>query len=309
MSPIDRFLSDRNIPSFRYVDDIYVPVINLAEAANILRDLIPEFRNYDLVLNEVKSSIIPKTYLFSEEPDLEALFAAAVNEIQDQSSTVGFGIGYGMHEDWDTLSDETDGTSEINSELEATKKLFDSVSKFEGHEDAIERFCLPIFGATSSDYAVEHVKNMLSQRPAMCQIYSIYLAHFINQDESIPKFLLGCLSDKNLFDWQRMWIIAALNSLNSASDDYVKVAASLLANGTHHDAVRGAAAVFVGKFGDHPRRLGLFSVYNSVSEYVKLAIYYSSRQWPKVERKNAVSAWGGHGVLHKLMTSGFKQAQ
>jgi len=103
-----------------------------------------------------------------------------------------------------------------------------------------------------------------------------------------------------------MWIVAALSQGSSAEDKYVKVAMSILGDGSRHDALRAVAALYVGRFGDHARRKGLFAVYGTVSEYVQLAIYYSSHGWPKAERLNAKSAWGGHSSLHKLMSEGLK---
>ena len=81
LAPIDRFLDDYGVPSARYVDDIYVFVESVDAADQLLRELIPTLRSYDLVLNEAKSVIMPKSALFTEEPDLEALFANAVAEI------------------------------------------------------------------------------------------------------------------------------------------------------------------------------------------------------------------------------------
>ena len=309
MTPIDRFFDDKSIPSARYVDDIFLFIENVEEASAIIRALIPELRNYDLVLNEVKSYITPKSNLFSEEPDLEALFENATLEIAKQIDTTEFDNDYGFIAKWED-DYENDGDTKnpllLDINLEATKKLFDSLSAFSGHEETIERFCLPIFAKANSDYAVVSVKDSVRKRPSMMQIYASYLGQFVNNDNVLQDHLIECLRDPSLYDWQKMWIIAALMQLEKADDKYVKIASAILLDGTRHDALRAVAAVFVGRFGDHPRRTALFPIYNQVSEYVKLAIYYSSRNWPKAERANARSVWGAQGVLPKLMTAGMK---
>ena len=78
MAPIDRFLEDYGVPSARYVDDTYVFVSSVNAADQLLRELIPKLRSYDLILNENKSVIMPKAALITEEPDLEVLFTDAV---------------------------------------------------------------------------------------------------------------------------------------------------------------------------------------------------------------------------------------
>jgi len=84
MAPIDRFLKENRVPSARYVDDLYIFVTSVGEADEVLRALIPELRSYDLSLNESKSRIMSKNLLLTMEPDLEALFEKAVEEISSQ---------------------------------------------------------------------------------------------------------------------------------------------------------------------------------------------------------------------------------
>src|ERR1700730_3717576 len=69
LAPIDRFLDEYGVASARYVDDIYVFVDSVEATDQLLRQLIPTLRSYDLVLNEAKSIIILKTALKTEEPD------------------------------------------------------------------------------------------------------------------------------------------------------------------------------------------------------------------------------------------------
>ena len=121
------------------------------------------------------------------------------------------------------------------------------------------------------------------------------------------KFLIDLLDDSSLVDWQKMWVLAALSQLDKANDESVKKASDLLKDGTIHEALRAVAAIYIGRYGDHSRRKALISYYNSVSPYIQSAIYFSSRNWPGVERSNAKASWGSHGLLNSLLTLAMAQ--
>lgn len=299
LAPIDRFLDEYGVPSARYVDDLYIFVENVEATHYLLRHLIPELRSYDLVLNEAKSAIKPKATLKTEEPDLEALFDAAVEEISEQIDDDDFDVDYGFQSEWD---DEDESDERPDLELQATMMLFDSLSSYSGQEENIERFCLPLFSKAGSAYAVSHVMDAFKRRPAMAQIYASYLAKFLH-DAKVGQFLLSLLSDASLVDWQKIWILAALSQVTKSDDAAVKEAWALLKDANKHDALRAVAAIYVGRYGDHSRRKALSAIYPSVSEYIQAAIYYSSRRWPVPERATARASWGGHGQLNKLLTS------
>ncbi len=316
MEPIDRFLADQNIPSARYVDDMYIFLGSVDASERLMRQLIPELRSYDLVLNEAKSLIMPKTALNTEEPDLEALFEEAVEEISNQIEDEDFDADYGFQSEWEEEDyDEVDNASDgdgdgdgddVGLELEATKVLFDAISDHIGHEEAIERFCLPLFSRASSDYAVDHVLDAFKKRPSMTQIYVSYLSKFL-PDRSIYDFLCQSLEDRALVDWQTMWILAALITKEPLDDAPVKTALQILKDGSVHNATRAVAAIYVGRYGDAARRRALTSVYGSVSPYVQSAIYFSSRYWSKVERGNAKAQWGALNPLNELLTKAMSQ--
>jgi hypothetical protein len=272
-------------------------VNSVDQAENMMRGLIPTLRAYDLVINEAKSVLLPATSLVTEEPDLEQLFDAAICEISDQLDENDFQTDYGFQSDWD------DGELEQGDlELEATKLLFNSIDTYTGHEESIERFCLPLFAKASSDHAVTHVLQALSVRPSMTQIYCAYLVRFIERKD-VQSSLFELLVEKSATDWQRMWIMAALNYVHKAPDTRVKIALDILSDTSSHDCLRAVAAMFVGKHGDHARRTSLRNLYVKQSPYTQLAIFYSSRKWPSAERTNARSNWVGHSTLHKLMAS------
>jgi hypothetical protein len=301
LAPIDRFLADYGVLSSRYVDDIYMFVESVDAADHLLRELTPVLRSYDLVINEAKSVILPKSALITEEPDLETLFEDAVDEISNQVEGTDFGASYGFQSEW-----QDEETEEEELELRATTILFDSLSRYPGHEENIERFCLPLFSKAGSDYAVQHVLESFKKRPSMSQIYASYLARFLDED-GVRQFLLKLLNDPSLFDWQRMWVLGALSQAETSDDGAVRIALNVLRDANRHDALRAVAAIYVGRFGDHTRRKSLISSYPSVSNYVQAAIYFSSRLWSGVERANAKASWSRHGLLHDLLGAGMSK--
>lgn len=306
MAPIDRMLKDHNVPSVRYVDDLYLFVESVDAAERLLRKLIPVLRTYDLSLNENKCKIMPKSLLYSMEPDLEALFQAAVAEIASQVEDKDFDADYGFQSEWED-EDGTDSEPDEELTLKATKSLFDSLDQYAGQEENVERFCLPLFAKAESDYALSHVVDAFRKRPAMSQIYSSYLAKFLSEQD-VKDFLLELAADGALMDWQRMWTLAALMQGTEAADGEVKVALDIARDGSRSDALRAVAAYFVGRFGDHGRRTDIRATYPQTSTYVQSAIYASSRFWPGVEKSNAKATWATHSPLHALITSAMKTA-
>ena len=302
LDPLDRQLKDKKAPSARYVDDIYVFVENSDAADDIVRGAISLLRQYDLSLNEGKSRVMAKAALQSEEPDLEALFAAAIEEISEQTEDEDLDVDYGFQADFDDSEDE----EELDLELEATKALFDSLDEYEGEEESIERFCLPLFSKSGSDYAVDHVLDSFEKRPSMAQIYATYLSRFVDdEDYEIEGFFIDRLSDSSIVDWQKMWILAGLLQGDKYSDDTVKAVWDVLADANRHEALRAVAAIFVGRYGDHTRRTALINAYGPVgSPYIQAAIYFSSRWFStSVERLNARTSWGNLSELNQLMTA------
>src|SRR5207245_9684179 len=108
-----------------------------------------------------KSYVLSSGALMSEEPDLEALFRAAVAEVHEQLDDEDFEADYGFQSEWDDEDRDSDeeeaGASDQAVELRATEALFDSMEQFPGNEEKIERFCLPIFSTGHSDHAVVRV--------------------------------------------------------------------------------------------------------------------------------------------------------
>ena len=294
LSPIDQMFKDLKVSSVRYVDDIYAFVPTLAKAESVMRELTRKLRDYDLSLNEAKPKILHSKSLIIEEPDLEKLFSDAIDELKGEE----FESDYGFQREWD--EDEDQETEAL--ELSATIVLFDSISEFPSHVEKIERFCLPLFAAAGSDYAVDHVLGAFPRRPAMSQIYCSYLASFLDK-ASVRETLKDYLVNSDIYyDWQRMWILACLLTPDKSTDAVVSAALKIYKDGQYHEALRAVAAIFVAKHGTFPRKKDLIDSYGITgSTYLQTAVLYGARYLSGVTRSSAIKAWSGQTTTHTLV--------
>ena len=122
LNPIDERLKDLDIPSARFVDDIYVFVSSLRNAEEVTRILTAKLRDYDLGLNESKSKLLRSRSLITEEPDLERLFGDAFEERLEQlEEGEDIDSDYGFQSEWD---DEAESESrEQTAELRWTPNV------------------------------------------------------------------------------------------------------------------------------------------------------------------------------------------
>lgn len=302
LNPIDQMFKDLKVPSVRYVDDIYAFVPSIAKAEEMMRELTRKLRDYDLSLNEAKSRLLNSKSLIIEEPDLEKLFSDATDELKGED----IDSDYGFQSEWDDGEDEDDGQAD-DLTLSATIVLFDSIGEFPAHVEKIERFCLPLFAAAGSDYAVDHVLAAFSRRPAMSQIYCSYLSHFLESKE-VRRSLQALLTDDELhYDWQRMWILASLMTPEKSTDDVVSAALRIYKDGQRHEALRAVAAVFVAKHGTFMRKKELSDNYGiSGSTYLQTSVLYGARYFQSAARRAAVKSWAGQSTTHSLVAKGIE---
>jgi retron-type reverse transcriptase len=299
MNPVDQALKDLRVRSVRYVDDIYIFVSTVSQAEQIARKLTKTLRDYDLILNESKSKLINSKSLLIEEPDLEKLFSDASDELKGEN----IDSDYGFQSEWDD-SDNDDGDEEETSDLQlsATIVLFNSIDEFPSHVEKIERFCLPLFAAARSNYAVDHVLATFPTRPAMAQIYCSYLSNFLDAKE--VRFALQTLftNAELYYDWQRMWILASLMTPDHSEDEIVAWALKTYKDGQRHEALRAVAAIFTAKHGAFARKKELADEYNiSGSIYLQTAVLYGARYFQSAQRRAVLKSWSSQTGTHSLV--------
>jgi len=303
MNPIDQMFKDLGVRSVRYVDDIYIFVSSVAQAEEIARKLTKTLRDYDLTLNESKSKLVNSKSLVIEEPDLEKLFSDASEELKGEH----IDSDYGFQSEWDDSDEDEDKGQASNLELRATIVLFDSIDEFPAHVEKIERFCLPLFAAAGSNYAVDHVLAAFSRRPAMSQIYCSYLSNFLDA-KKVRKSLQALLTNAEMYyDWQRMWILASLMTPDTSEDDIVASALRIYRDGQRHEALRAVAAIFTAKHGSFTRKKELADDYNlSGSIYLQTAVLYGARYFQSAQRRAALKSWSSQTGTHSLVAKGIE---
>lgn len=305
--PIDRHLSDAGIPSIRYVDDIYAFFESHEQGDKAIIRLYPELRRLDLVLNEAKTCITTPLGLLTSDPDLDAMFDAAIAEVQ-ATYTAGepdeIITDYGFQVIW---SEEETSIDAEEIELMATKLLFDQIPKYAENGEEIERFCLPLFAAFGSEYAIDHVLAKLDNVPSMSQIYFSYLSQFLEK-EAIKEHVCSTLVQRKLtFDWEYLWAIGTIVQIPSVDDAIV---ASLLKLCTENvdDSVKAMAFIAAAKLGDVDRQKTVAeAIGKNHSLYLRGAILFSARYMHKAVRKNVIDLLENTDPMLSMITKSVKK--
>lgn len=301
---LDSDLTVRNIPSARYVDDLYLFFPSLQEARVGLVNLCKNLRVEGLNLNESKSGIIKTQKLVHEETEIDQMFSEARAELEDQAFPEW---PYGFITSW--LSDEEEEVIE-ELELEAIKSLYKRVSEVpEMVAEKIERFCLPLLAAEKSDLGVELSLARIFKNPHMAQVYCSYLDNLIGAHPEIGGRLEILIADENLtFDWQLIWPLAVLIRASSVKGATVDSAFRLLITTSRAVALRALCAIFIGKHGNPGHRRNLKHHYSDeASDFVRSAILFASRYFPASERKTCLGSWGSHSTVNSLIAKAVKK--
>ncbi len=286
--PIDRHLTDAGIPSIRYVDDIYAFFESHEQCDKSIIRLYPELRRLDLALNEAKTCITTPLGLLTSDPDLDAMFDAAIAEVQATYVTgepEEILTDYGFQVIW---SEETNTPDDTPIELMATELLFDQIPKYVDNVEEIERFCLPLFAEFYSDYAIEHVLAKLDNSPSMSQIYFSYLSQFLDNESVVKEVCSAFVNRRLTFDWEYLWAIGTIIQMKEVDDTVV---ASLLKICTENidDSVKAMAFIAVAKLGDVDRQKTVADAIGKIhSIYLRGAILFSARYMHKAVRKNVI---------------------
>lgn len=301
--PIDRFISDKKLPSVRYVDDIYVFFKSHEECDKFVVGLYRELRKLDLNLNEAKSTITTPTEILTSDPDLDTLFSDAVKEVHSLYEDGGYEeiyTDYGFQTIWVEYEPEVDH-DEI--ELSATQLLYDEINKYPSNTEEIERFCLPMFAAFNSDYALEEVLNKIESTPSMSQIYFSYLSNFLDNEKVVAK-IESILSHMKLqFEWEYLWALACAIKIDKAPDSMVASFINIATNATQ-ESVIALAWIAAAKHGDYDRQKTVVdAIQTTHSDYIRGAILFSARYMSKALRKNTIDLLENQNTLFKMIAT------
>jgi hypothetical protein len=285
---LDSELTDRNIPSARFIDDLYLFFPSLDEARKGLVDVCKILRGDGLHLNESKTYIVESEKLLREETELDGMFEDARNEIE---SGLAIEEVYGFVHIWSPQEDRV--LTEEDLEVKAVEALYEKIGEVrESQEEKIDRFCLPILSAAGQTIAVDRALEGISVRPHLSQLYCSYLVSLVPSNPDIGIELEKRISDGTLpYDWQLMWCIAVLIEAKSVATTTISTAFTILRNTSRSIALRALCAILIAKHGAPARRHNLRNHYpDEPSPYVRSAILFASRYFPTPERRTCLGA-------------------
>ncbi len=297
-----------DIPFVRYVDDIYMFFGSKKQVNQHKMILSSWLRRDGLNLNEAKTKTFKVENLVNEETEVEQMFETAKKEAWSELSREDF---YSSTISWDFLfsDEEQEETSEEDIELEATRKLFDLEDVNDETRNKILKFCLPVFTATKDDHAIDYVIDNYPESMHMAQQFARYLKLFVQEDDHVSRKVEKLLQNENvIYEYQYMWLYAALMGAASVKQKSVDFAINQLRNPNFSEALRATCTFFIGKFGNAAQRRLLKTHYpNEPSAYVRSAILHSSRHFPKNEKETCYTAWSGHNELNSLIVTTLKK--
>lgn len=305
LSDFDAFCELQDIPSARYVDDFYLHFPSEQAAARGLMSLIDRLRRSGLHLNEHKSGILTAHQLINQETEVDRLFEDARQEAE--AELMNTNAGYGFTAYWN-IEEPPDPINEEELRMAAVIRLYESLDEFPEQADKIEKFCLPILRAATSDVAIDRAIEGITARPHLARIYLAYLSRFTPHLEYLVSQLENLIGSENVVsDYQRMYLMGALLNGSHPERQTVNTVLQILRNMEFSQATRAVAAIFAAKFGTpQQRRVVRLAYETEPSPYVRAAILYASRYFTSVEHKTCIKAWGGHGTINTLITQALK---
>jgi hypothetical protein len=164
---LDSNLEVQNVPSARYVDDLYIFYSSKPKAQRGMTELCRSLRREGLHLNDRKSKIMESRDLIYEETQIDRMFEEARAELGAREPSEGL---YGFQSIW--LEEEEEELSEEEIELHAVEALYERVDDPEVSSDRIELFCLPNLAEAGSPIAVERSLDGILQRPHLAKVYN-----------------------------------------------------------------------------------------------------------------------------------------
>jgi len=307
LASLDNGLKVKDVPSIRYVDDLYLFYPSLLEAKKGLFDLCRILRDEGLNLNERKTKIVQTHELLAEETEIDRLFNNAKEEIRKVGAEIILETPYGFQSIWLTADE---GLPEEKVELVAMEELYNKVTEATVDAEKIEKFCLPYLAQTRNDIAVEKSLEGIISRPYLSKIFCSYLMPFARDNSDISKELESIIVNDELpYDWSLIWPIATLIDVDSIEDETITKALRIIEDSRRLDGLRGITVHLVAKHGNAGQRRLLRHRYDQEpSSYVRAAILFSTRYFPPNERNSCLRAWGSHSITNSFIASAIRSS-
>ena len=289
LSEFDAYCELNEIPSARYVDDIFMAFETEREAKLGMVNLVDHLRREGLHLNEHKSGVRTSASVIREESAIEELFEAAREEARESLDDY-IESGYGFTAEWGDEEPE-----EVDIELLATEILYDAKVDYPKYGDRIERFCLPLLRSIGSDYAIEDVLTLLADKQHLTRIYHSYLSRFTPSTPELVRELVSILADDLLVtDFEKMYLLGSLFNAAEIPRRACNKALHWLQSREITQETRALSAIFVAKHGTANQKRAVRLAYeNEPSAYARSAMLYASKYFTTAEKRTCRRAWGG----------------
>ena len=302
LASVDDSLRVKEIPSIRYVDDLYLFFPNELDAKKGLINLCKILRDEGLNVNESKTRILKSDDLIEEETEIDRLFARAKQEVRETKLPVRVESHYGFQTIW--LSSE-EILEPVEVELQAVEDLY--IEGIQGEHrieiERVEKFCLPYLARSGNATAVDNSLNNILRYPHLSKLYCNYLSRFVRDNKDITQRLESVVASPEMpYDWSLIWPIATLTEASSVSSKTIDRAIQILHDAGRLDALRSAVVYLIARHGTAGQRRILRYRYESEpSAFVSQAILFASRYFPTDERNSCIRAWGSHSLMHSLI--------
>lgn len=182
LASLDSDLRVKDIPSIRFVDDLYLFFPDRFNAQKGLIELCRILRSEGLNLNESKTKIDDTENLVEEETEIDRLFALAKQEIRDTDLPVLIESQYGFQTAW--MPGEV-VLEPMQIELQAVEDLYTEGVTDARKSEKVERFCLPYLAQVQNMLAVERSLENITIRPHLSKVYCNYLMRLVRDNADI----------------------------------------------------------------------------------------------------------------------------
>lgn len=305
LTSLDYFFKINDYDYCRFVDDIYIFKDDKIKLCKLLVEICNKLRKQGLFLNESKTKIMNSEEIFIQETEFDRMFSE-INQMLDEvleDDSDFFEAGYGFQVEWDDELDNEEETQIEGFRLDLIEELYSVRDEAQWQRDDIIKYCFPLFALAQSDFPLDSIKKEIITYPYLIKFYSIYLATIDRTNDDITKIIEELLLSKCLiYDYQYHWLFSSLLYRNKVDSEVIDFAFKQLRNKQKHETIRSICSIIISRFGTGAQLRALRDEYeNEPSYFVKSAILYGTRYFPKDERQACHRAWSGHSELNNLI--------
>ena len=276
----------------RYADEVRVFCNSTLEARLAMISLGEGCRELGLSMQSEKTALLPAAKARKAWEGLDKLLEGIQKEVADDLRE--YYVHFGPYGD---ESVEEVAPEEHEVMAQALRTLFNNVTSdvapFDINRRAF-RFVLNRLRNENLEQALDYCLRSLVDLPDMASSVAKYVGLFVDRP-GVPERILGFLdSDENIYDWQAIQLLSALQDAEDPPSAVVRFAQQIALDRNAHDAMRCVCIDIVGKHGDEDGVRKLWEGFSSEhSEDVRIATILASRKLHVEERKRYLTSCRG----------------